>query len=89
MPRAESITSTNLSSPGSGRKGASPATGGVLAHRRALSRIALSSRSRWRSKTETCPLSPKLTGAWVIAMSFALSTAIVAGIEPTLSAICV
>jgi len=61
----------------------------VLDHRRALSRLALSSRSGSRSKTETCPLSPKLTDTWVIAMSFALSTTIVAGIEPTLSAICV
>ena len=40
-------------------------------------------------KTETCTLSPKPTRAWMIAMSIALSTAIVAGIEPTLSAICV
>ena len=79
------ITYTNLSSPGSRRKGVSPATGGVLDHRRALSRLALSSLSGSRLKTETCTLSPKPTRAWMIAMSIALSTAIVAGIEPTLA----
>jgi hypothetical protein len=46
-------------------------------------------RSGSRMNTETCPASPKLTGPYVITMSFALSLAIVAGFEETRSAICV
>jgi len=46
-------------------------------------------RSGSRTNTETWPLSPKLTGPWLIAISLAFSAAIVAGIEATRSAMCV
>jgi len=58
---------------------------GVLRAAAQLDDVAVGSRT----KTETWPSRPNVTGPWVIATSWRLSAAMVSGIEATRSATCV